>query len=109
MSRNPDWPYDKEVPVIEASCVPPEGPFANAAVDVFEIGKLMLEFILIECFPAMEQPQFEYSSQVRELVYQCRQYDPKMRPDSLTLLAAIRYERQQLLTQGKLEYVELLS
>jgi hypothetical protein len=56
VSRNPDWPYDEEIPVIEASCEAPESPFANAAVDVYEIGELMLKFILVECFPAMDSP-----------------------------------------------------
>jgi serine/threonine protein kinase len=108
MSLNPDFPYNKGVPVIEPSCEPPEGPFANGPVDIFEIGVLMSDFILVDGFPVTRQPGFQYSSQLRYLVKLCREHNPRMRPNACSLLAGIRRDRQLLSSWGKLAYVELL-
>jgi hypothetical protein len=108
ISLHPDFPYNKEIPVIEPSCEPPEGPFANAPVDIFEIGVLMSDFILVDGFPVARQPGFQYSSQLRYLVNLCREHNPRMRPNACSLLAGIRRDRQLLISWGRLAYVELL-
>jgi serine/threonine protein kinase len=108
MSLDPEFPYNKEVPVIEPSCEPPEGPFANAPVDIFEIGVLISDFILVNGFPIVRQPEFQYSMQLRYLVNLCREHNLRMRPNACSLLAGIRRDRQHLISWGKLAYVELL-
>ena len=59
MSLDPKYPYSKEVPLIEASYEPPEDPFGTEAVDIYQIGSLLVEFVLLDAFPA--QSGFEYS------------------------------------------------
>jgi serine/threonine protein kinase len=88
MSLNPKYPYSKEVPLMETSYDPPEGSYGTEAVDTYQIGLLLSEFILVDTFPA--QSNIEYSLQWRRLIYQCRECDPKMRPAAPSLLRTIR-------------------
>jgi hypothetical protein len=99
-----------DMPEEDPSAIPPEGPMATEASDIYQVGRIILELLLNEatCTTHVKARE-QYTAVILRLANRCVNPSRSLRPRSGVLLDEIKYNKTWLLDTKKIKYERLVS
>jgi serine/threonine protein kinase len=98
-----------DLPEEDPHAIPPEGPVASQAADIYQIGRV-IETLILSKKPCIGRglADARYSHHLRMNVQRCMMIKPRDRPTVEWLLRTIRSRKAHLFVAGDIKYEELV-
>ncbi|KAF1917955.1 kinase-like domain-containing protein [Ampelomyces quisqualis] len=98
-----------DLPEEDPDAIPPEGPVASQAADIYQIGRV-IETLILSKEPSIGRGKADthYTYDLRINVQLCKLSEPLERPTVEELLNVIRNRKDHLLSTGEIKYEDLI-